>query len=1269
MKLLGAVHTLALLLVSLSLLAADDFPTTGILPKEEIGVLRMLKKHPQYDGRGIVVAIFDTGVDPGAPGLQSTTDGKPKIVDMVDGSGSGDVDTSVVRKPNEKKEVVGLTGRSLRIPLEWNNPSAEYHVGIKRAYELFPERLIPRLKEERKKKWDIEQRRVAARLQRDLAAWDKTHPKPTDDEKPEREELVTRLEMLRELQKTFDDPGPIYDCLVFHDGKTWQAVVDTDEDGDLIDEKVMTNFRGDRQYATFGDEALLNFAVNIYDDGNLLSIVTDCGAHGTHVAGIVAGRFPDQPELNGVAPGAQIVSVKIGDRRLGSNSTHTGEVRGLIAAMQNKCDLINMSYGGATADPNRGRVIELYSEIVNRHKSIFVVSAANNGPALSTVGSPGGTTSAIIGVGAYVSPAMMRAEYALRQKLDEMPYTWSSRGPTFDGDLGVDICAPGGAIAPVPNWQLRPNMLMNGTSMSSPNACGGIAVLLSALKAEKISYTPYSVRKAIENSAKPLANASVFAQGKGVLQVDKALHYAKSHASKPGEQLRFEVDLPDRDHARGIYLREPFETERATATTVRVQPQFHEDTPKRDRIDLLLRVRLQCDADWVEVADAMLLTNGGNTFEVHVDPSKLPEGVSFAEVQGTDATDPERGELFRIPITVIKPQQVASALPHWTTALQLEPGKISRHFLAVPRGATWADLTVRTGDLDSERRLVVHTLQHLPRRTFRALNDRSYLTVKPNSETVHSFQVAGNRTLELCLAQYWSSLGQTNCNVELQFHGIEPSDPDVQFDGSKLTGRIDITATVGRETVAPVAKLDLLRRSLRPVKSSIRTLSPERDQLPDDRQIHELVLAYEFELAEETEVTPRFAISEQDEAGLSFESQLWDVFDAGKRLLATGSGDRSAKLPKGKLTIRYHLRHDRVERLERLKDMTLLLDQTLKKTIELKAYLDPDEAMNAGQALTSRTLQQGESLAIYFAIPRQFPKSVQAGDRLVGQVTYGKSNSNLAGAHKRPGAFPLSLVVPTLPREDTAKKDPPATKEKAPSLKEQLWATKLRQLAEFRSNTNKKQFDKLARQMLKEKPDDTDVLREELRFLDDGERKPHLPEIIEFCDEILSKINTNHLSRYFGIRQDPKDESARAAHQEMDSQKELLVDTLYRKARALAYMDLPAKYSPPDSKPARKFPKTFEKRDKLFEEAYAELSKWVDPKDAKYVLVFLRRERRHSRPATALKVLNEHINNSPPKKLLYKKRADIFDELGWKHWHDYEQKWMLLRFPAAYPPF
>ena len=39
--------------------------------------------------------------------------------------------------------------------------------------------------------------------------------------------------------------------------------------------------------------------------------------------------------------------MKIGDTRLGSSSTGTGTMRGLIAVLQNKCDLINKVRGAA----------------------------------------------------------------------------------------------------------------------------------------------------------------------------------------------------------------------------------------------------------------------------------------------------------------------------------------------------------------------------------------------------------------------------------------------------------------------------------------------------------------------------------------------------------------------------------------------------------------------------------------------------------------------------------------------------------------------------------------------------------------------------------------------------------------------------------------------------------------------------------------------------------------------------------------------------------
>ena len=364
------------------------FPVTGIVPREETQSNSFMSKNPLYDGRGIIIGVLDTGIDPGAAGLQVTTEGKPKLIDIIDCSGSGDVDMSkkvIFPSPVDadadsssplSSTLVGLTGRNILLPTTVTNPTNEYRLGIKAAFELWPENLVSRVKKERAKATKTFQSAQELAAQQKLEQFHLTHkPKEGKYESEIQEQLTNindEIEMLKLAYKDYNDVGPIYDCVVYHDGSCWQALVDTSETGDLSNCTPMTDYHVNRQFKCSDPQSMMNYSVNIFDEGSILSINVDAGAHGSHVAGICAGYHPDREDLNGVAPGAQVISLKIGDSRLGSMESGPALTRAMIEAKRLGCDVINMSYGEACCVANQGRFIDLAKELVEKYNIIFV---------------------------------------------------------------------------------------------------------------------------------------------------------------------------------------------------------------------------------------------------------------------------------------------------------------------------------------------------------------------------------------------------------------------------------------------------------------------------------------------------------------------------------------------------------------------------------------------------------------------------------------------------------------------------------------------------------------------------------------------------------------------------------------------------------------------------------------------------------------------------------------------------------------------------------
>ncbi|MDX3639387.1 S8 family serine peptidase [Streptomyces sp. MB09-02B] len=502
-------------------------------PSFETGAVDFVKQNPKADGRGITIGVLDSGVDLAHPALQKTSTGERKIVDwvtstdpIIDGDGSWRPMTNAVSGPT-----FTFGGRT------WNAPAGSYSVNT------FRESIT--------------------------AAGDAAGDVNRDGD-------------------TTDAWGVLYDAAA------GTVTVDVNQNFDFTDDKPMKPYKDGYQIGYFGTDDPATevaerqpFVVEYRKDvpmdpfggdwvgkkADFVNIGLISSEHGTHVAGITAAKGLFGGKMNGAAPGAKIVSSRACE--FGPGCTNVALTEGMIDLVANRgVDIVNMSIGGLPAlnDGNNARA-ELYTRLIDTYGVQLVISAGNSGPGANTIGDPG-LADKVISVGAGISKETWASNYGSQVAKDYQLFNFSSRGPREDGGFTPTLVAPGaavntaqtwlpGVIAPEAGYTLPAGyQMLNGTSMSSPQAAGSSALLLSAAKQKGIDLTPAKLRTALTSTADHISGVQAYAEGAGMMNIVDAWKSIKAGASAHEYSVKAPVDtaidfaLKTPGFGTGIYDRE-----------------------------------------------------------------------------------------------------------------------------------------------------------------------------------------------------------------------------------------------------------------------------------------------------------------------------------------------------------------------------------------------------------------------------------------------------------------------------------------------------------------------------------------------------------------------------------------------------------------------------------------------------------------------------------------------------------------------------------------
>jgi serine protease AprX len=266
----------------------------------------------------------------------------------------------------------------------------------------------------------------------------------------------------------------------------------------------------------------------------------DTYGHGTHMAGIIAGRDDAAPgtvtsastgDFVGVAPDARIVSIKVADAQ--GRTDVSQAIAAIDWVIQHKnangmnIRVLNMSFGTDGVQSYQLDPLAYAAEQAWHKGIVVVVAAGNSGYGSAKLNNPA-YDPYVIAVGGADGLGTATTD-------DDIVPSWSASG---DGTRNPDVVAPGQSVVSlrVPNSQLDaayPGARTGerffrgtGTSQSAAVVSGAAALLLE----QRPELTPDQVKALLTGSARQLPSADAIAQGSGLIDLSAASAAATPNA-------------------------------------------------------------------------------------------------------------------------------------------------------------------------------------------------------------------------------------------------------------------------------------------------------------------------------------------------------------------------------------------------------------------------------------------------------------------------------------------------------------------------------------------------------------------------------------------------------------------------------------------------------------------------------------------------------------------------------------------------------------------